>query len=839
MRFIFSIDTPTIYILLTLALCAIGIDPACAQIASFLVGSDHPTTISPTGQLTTFPDEHVTFIPQGGGSYLLFGSSGVQGGMGGAVVLESQDLKTFNFATALGYNKQVMNPPFAFTSCNPNLTDNTEFDENYVGPGTVVQDPTLPAGNLIMIYEAENHCPGGQNQFDYYATSGLARSSDNGKTWPLPIDAPLGGTNRYPALISATPEPASPNNMNLGNAIPTALVDGDYLYVVYENVEATGTVLRIARANLITDNAGGTLQFHKWYNGGFSQLGRGGLDTLPLPPPTACNGRQGSLAHDDDLNLYVLLFLCTNGAQRQAAWYYSTTTSLDTEVWTTPQLITGSLGTWQIPCPETRVNGNGTQFDGFYPSIMSPGLPVGHIHNTGRIYFLDGCDAGTATTGMRDFNYRHFTIIAGVPPSPVGSAPPSTLTSTSNLDGGFGATFTQVGTLPVPGLTSFDISYVNSTIHGGTVPSGLYSLADRSNKVIDTWLFEFAPPLYFGQTADFVGVVGNPVNNDLSGPNGQLTFSNTASGQFEIWAGDGPQANAGCPAFLNGICSTVKVMDYFRAGPAQVIPTNGAARAGKLCHDPDHHLIMAANDAEYDFKFGTPFVSWISTDTYQVVAQMLIPQATNGIDQCEYDQTTGFYFLNLPEVNGPGNDTADGNVLVIAPPTSSNQFTPTVVATYIIPTIDCAGPQGMTIGPEPQLLLGCSAVGPNGVQNSLIINKHTGAVLAIGWGVGGADEVWFNPGDGHYYITGPSLPTPALAVVDGTGAGAVDQLIATPKIDGVSAHSVAGSIGTYGDGAGEFWKQVFAVPTAGGVNIFSSSTTTADPDDVSSPAQAQ
>jgi hypothetical protein len=94
-------------------------------------------------------------------------------------------------------------------------------------------------------------------------------------------------------------------------------------------------------------------------------------------------------------------------------------------------------------------------------------------------------------------------------------------------------------------------------------------------------------------------------------------------------------------------------------------------------------------------------------------------------------------------------------------------------------------------------------------------------------------------GDSHYYIAGPLLPAPALAVVDGTGAGAVDQLIATPKIGGVSAHSVAGSIGTYVDGAGGSWNQVFAVPTAGGVNIFSSSTTAPDSDDVSSPTQAQ
>jgi hypothetical protein len=68
-----------------------------------------------------------------------------------AVVLETTDLQTFTFAS--GYSSQVMSVPVRFTTCNP--TYDSEFDENYAGPGSVVQDPTRPAGNLIMIYEAE------------------------------------------------------------------------------------------------------------------------------------------------------------------------------------------------------------------------------------------------------------------------------------------------------------------------------------------------------------------------------------------------------------------------------------------------------------------------------------------------------------------------------------------------------------------------------------------------------------------------------------------------------------------------------------------------------------
>lgn len=378
-------------------------------------------------------------------------------------------------------------------------------------------------------------------------------------------------------------------------------------------------------------------------------------------------------------------------------------------------------------------------------------------------------------------------------------------------------TFSQVGAIPIPGLTSFDISWVDATYGGGT-----YFLADRSNKRIDS--FNIPGSTFTSYQADFAGIAltsTGTVNNDLSGPDGVLTFLNPTSGHTEIWAGDGPQVNLGCPAYLNGTCSAVKVVDTSTTHVSHVIPTNGAARADELCHDSVDNVVLIANDAEHDFSFGTPFISFISTATYKIVNQMLIPQATNGIEQCVYDHTTGLFFINLPEVNGPGNDTADGEVLAISPTTFQ------VVATYIIPTAQCAGPQGMALGPEPQLLLGCNAVGPNGVRNVAIINKHTGVVLSIGWGLGGSDEVWFNPADSHYYITGSSATPQQLSVVDGTGAGAVDQIIPLTSIDKVTQHSVAADPTTL---------KVF-LPAAGGVQIFA--PTALDTDDVATPPQPE
>ena len=154
--------------------------------------------------------------------------------------------------------------------------------ENYVdqpaasaAPSSVVQDPTMPAGNLIMIYHAEQHCPGGVWQSPSYATVGFAGSSDNGKSWPEPEIGVPGG--HYPVLESAEPQPTVPHP-SLGDAAPSA--SGDYyLYVAYTYFSSSGEALRVARAKLGAD----PLTFLKWYNGSFSQPGIGGLDSAVMP----------------------------------------------------------------------------------------------------------------------------------------------------------------------------------------------------------------------------------------------------------------------------------------------------------------------------------------------------------------------------------------------------------------------------------------------------------------------------------------------------------------------------------------------------------------------------
>jgi len=395
--------------------------PNRLQITSFSVGPDQTLTYpnSPTdvNHLVDLPDEHTTFIPPAPNSYLVFAASKISGGTGGAVVLETTDLKTFSFATAAGYNRQVMTPPTAIDQCNP--TYQTEFDGNYAAPGSVVQDPTLPPGNLIMLYEAENHCPGGVNQQPFYATVGFARSSDNGKTWPAPINGVLGGPARHPVLQSSDPQPAAAHPA-MGNAIPSAFVDKSadgnyYVYVTYlyrpGPAGSTDGLVRVARARLGAD----PVTFLKWYNGSFDQPGIGGLDASPLPGAGCGNGGQAhsEISYNDDLGLYLMIFVCVNGptGSRIGAWYYSTATSLDYQDWTEPQVIQNSQFPLASPCPGQT---DGGQFDGWYPSSVSPGAAAGHTKLTGQIFFLNGCD-----TGARQFMSRTFTIAAAPAAPPV------------------------------------------------------------------------------------------------------------------------------------------------------------------------------------------------------------------------------------------------------------------------------------------------------------------------------------------------------------------------------------------------------------------------------------
>ena len=409
------------------------------QIASISVGADqtltYPNAAPASPYLTDLPDEHTTFIPpaSGSGPYLIFGSSALSTtpSQNNAVVLQSTDLQTFSFATNLGYQPGVLRAQLPANQCNTTYAG--DFEESYAGADTVLQDPTLPAGNLIMLYEAESWCPTPTFVPDgtEYQSTAITRSSDNGKTWPAP-----GDPGRYPVIQAPTPLSSWSGPSSIGTGTASGFIDKSadgnyYMYTVHSAFGFSGLdgKIHVARAKL----GQSTLTFQKWYNGSFSQPGINGLEN---GPGGTCPGYQSlaQISYLDDLGLYLMTMVCANqsAASPTAAWYWSTATSLDLQDWTPLQMIANS----QFPlttCGGGAFSGGLFMFDGWYPSFMSPAKPTNHLSLTGNVFFLKGCQVGART-----FASRTFTIKTQAQPAPV-------LTSGSLANG---ATYLSGGLVP-------------------------------------------------------------------------------------------------------------------------------------------------------------------------------------------------------------------------------------------------------------------------------------------------------------------------------------------------------------------------------------------------------
>jgi hypothetical protein len=441
------------FTLLGISLFWAGSSPSQTNVV-FSVSNDQALTY-PTS-IRYLPDEHTTIMPAGGAAsarsasgqpHNFFVAMANQIGSalhGDAFVLQSSDFRHFVFAPGFGnaqHGGAVFWPPHAAGSGNCAYGGVTHFDEQYAAPGSVFQDPTLPPGNLIMIYEAEIHCPAApKGMAAGWVSIGVTRSADGGKTWPPPIVQPglerdwlEYGNGRYAGITLPGTPPRTVYNEFFGNALPSAFIDdmdpsGDYfIYVPYQFTGAPGTKadarIHMARAKLgdrFGHHEAGQLHFHKWHNGGWTQEGRGGLEDGVTPPCGASYGEGGAqITYTDALQRYMMTFVCTTYRCASAgkcepselSLYYSTATNLATQDWTPPQRIENSTRPY-VADPK-----GGWIIDGGYPSFVSPGCKSGHIGLSGTVFFLKG-----NVLGERQFVSRSFTIR---PASPVGERGPA------------------------------------------------------------------------------------------------------------------------------------------------------------------------------------------------------------------------------------------------------------------------------------------------------------------------------------------------------------------------------------------------------------------------------
>ena len=365
------------------------------------------------------------------------------------------------------------------------------------------------------------------------------------------------------------------------------------------------------------------------------------------------------------------------------------------------------------------------------------------------------------------------------------------------------------GTTNAGGVVSFDISFVDANAH-------TYVLGDRTNNAIDVIDTRTNTLTMMAGQGIFKGVVAVcAVPNSCSGPNGALIVNATtdSSGNItggEIWAGDaGAGLTSGPGCIAPSQCSSVKVLDLKTGALIKNINTGGQFRTDEMCFDPKDNVVMATNNAD-----SPPYATVFDASTKAIVAIIPFPNNSNGAEQCQYNPRTGLFYQTAPEQGGPGDNSFPGAVVAIdpkiaiaqnfagggVPPGPGVGNTIPVVANYVIPLSACDGPQGMAIGPQPQILIGCNG-GPASAQSSdasVVINDGStggvpGSVIAVLPNQDGPDMVDFNPSSRLYTLAKSTKTLTNLVGNIGmvsSATFAADTDISTVATSG-GAHSVA------------------------------------------------
>ncbi len=343
---------------------------------------------------------------------------------------------------------------------------------------------------------------------------------------------------------------------------------------------------------------------------------------------------------------------------------------------------------------------------------------------------------------------------------------------------------TLLKTIPIPNaaLHSFDISWVDASTQR-------YYLADRSNKAIDVIDAKNGTFLKQINRGGFTGVTFNAAgaaNNAKSGPNGVL-----ASGRW-LFVGD-----AGSRLVVIDL-TTDQIADTFLTA---VSPN----RANEIAYDPVGGVLLITNSNDSP-PFFTLFSVNQNTGKLTFRAKTILDlahgvDATNGTEQPVWNPGAGKFYLSIPELSGPGGTGPNGAIARIDPQSGAVEA--------LFPVQFCQ-PGGLVVGPHQDLMIGCSvpfdtagnawsATDPNtAAPISVIMDARNGSIDKNVAGVSGSDEIWFNPGDGRYYLAARNQPGgPVLGVIDAQSQ-TLAQVVPTLNVAGIpfvipaaTAHSVA------------------------------------------------
>jgi hypothetical protein len=270
----------------------------------------------------------------------------------------------------------------------------------------------------------------------------------------------------------------------------------------------------------------------------------------------------------------------------------------------------------------------------------------------------------------------------------------------------------------------------------------------------------------------------------LNGPNGiapvggGVVFTGDGNSNIQVVNAVTGQILTPTPANCQNAFSTMPATGITTAAQAATpvcgIWTGGTDRADENAYDSADNLVLTQNCCENGFPTGptTPFATissaaapYATTGTVSYTDAVCGPTTstggTAGAEAPIFDPNQKVFIVTIPcsTVN------ASGEVVVINPKTA------TILKTYPEPT-GCAG-NGLALNPSTEvLMIGCSGVGPTGsiafmnATNGQIVSNQTGtstacpagtpatnlgAAAIYAGGLGGADEVWYNPTDNRFF----------------------------------------------------------------------------------------
>ena len=315
-----------------------------------------------------------------------------------------------------------------------------------------------------------------------------------------------------------------------------------------------------------------------------------------------------------------------------------------------------------------------------------------------------------------------------------------------------------IATMKPPGvaLKSFDIGVVDQDAHR-------YYLADRGNSGVD--VFDTQTDKYVGRVEGFTG----DKKGDVGGPNGISVVDG------KIWASDGD--------------STIKIADPKTFKVLQSISTGGKKRADESTYDSKDHIFAVVNGADEP-----PFLTFISTEgDHKVLGKLTVERSTDGLEQPLYDAATGYFYVDVPQLD---KSKTMGAVAQVDPKTFK------IVKMM---NIDNCTPTGLSPGADGNLFIGCHNFKMSPTISG-VLNPTTGQFTRIP-GVGGGDEVTYNPSLGQYYVGANHMPGgPALGVIDAKTNKWVENLPTSGQSHSVATDPATNRVYAPADSSGSHCK---------------------------------